>query len=317
MAENLNILIAFAAGVLSFVSPCILPLIPSYLSLVGGVSYEQLAEHKTGRMRVFVGTLMFVLGFSIVFVLLGVLFSGTGGFLTGISRILNIAAGALVIVLGLNFIFNFLKFLSMERRVHVGGKPAGSLGAILLGMAFGAGWTPCVGPILASILFLAGSSGRILQGSLLLLFYSLGLGLPFLLAGLFFAQFLKQRDRLKRHFEALRIAGGVFLVFIGLLILLGRLQRFNVFLFRASTALQGWQQANPGQVRLFFAAIFLVPAVFLILSIVRRTRTAGRWKILPGRWAFAVAFVALSALTFVGVVEPTGFFTFWFTFQGI
>jgi cytochrome c-type biogenesis protein len=317
MTENLNILVAFAAGVLSFLSPCILPLIPSYLSLVGGVSYDELAERKAGRMRVFAGTLMFVLGFSIVFVLLGVLFSGTGGFLTGISRILNIVAGALVILLGLNFIFNFLKFLAVERRVHVSRRPAGSVGAILLGMAFGAGWTPCVGPILASILFLAGSSGRILQGSLLLVFYSLGLGVPFLLAGLFFAQFLKQRDRWKTHFKALRIAGGVFLVFIGLLILLGRLQRFNVFLFRVSSGLLSWQQANPGQVRLFFATVFVVPAVLLIASIVRRARAAGRVEVLPGRWVFTVAFLALSALTLSGVVEPTGFFTFWFTFQGI
>jgi cytochrome c-type biogenesis protein len=317
MTESLNVLIAFVAGVLSFLSPCILPLIPSYLSLVGGVSYQELSERKSGRMRVFVGSLLFVLGFSIVFILLGVLFSSTGGFLTGFSRILNIAAGALVILLGLNFIFNFLKFLTVERRVHMSGKPTSSLGAVLLGMAFGAGWTPCVGPILASILFLAGSSGRILQGSILLAFYSLGLGVPFLLAGLFFSQFLKQRERLKVHFKTLRIASGAFLVFIGLLILLGRLQRFNIFLFRVSAALQSWQQADPGNVRLFFAGIFAVPAVFLIISIVRKFRAEGRVRFLPGRWIFTLVFLALSVLTLSAVVEPTAFFTFWFTFQGI
>ena len=317
MTENINVLIAFAAGVLSFLSPCILPLIPSYLSLVGGVSYEELSDRKSGRMRVFLRTLLFVLGFSIIFIVLGVVFSGTGGFLSGASRILNIVAGSLVILLGLNFIFNFLKFLTVERRVHVTAKPAGPLGSVLLGMAFGAGWTPCVGPILASILFLAGSSGQVLQGSLLLAFYSLGLGVPFLLAGLFFAQFLKHRDRLRAHFKTLRIVSGAFLVFIGLLILLGRLQRFNIFLFRISSALQGWQESSPLQVRLFFAGLFAVPAVLLLVSILRRVRVEGRFRFFPGRSAFAVAFLVLTVLTLTSVINPTGFFTFWFTFQGI
>ena len=317
MTESVSILIALTAGVLSFLSPCVLPLVPSYLVFVTGMSLEDL-QGGVNRRATMTHAILFVVGFSLIFILLGASASFLGQFFRAYEGWIARIGGVIIILLGLHLTGVFkLMPLMQEKRVHLADKPAGYLGTLGVGMAFGAGWTPCVGPILASILFLAGSSGRILQGSLLLLFYSLGLGLPFLLAGLFFAQFLKQRDRLKRHFEALRIAGGVFLVFIGLLILLGRLQRFNVFLFRASTALQGWQQANPGQVRLFFAAIFLVPAVFLILSIVRRTRTAGRWKILPGRWAFAAAFVALSALTFVGVVEPTGFFTFWFTFQGI
>ena len=317
MTENLNVLIAFAAGVLSFLSPCILPLIPSYLSLVAGVSYEELSEGKTGRMRVFLRTLLFVVGFSIIFILLGVLFSGTGGFLSGASRILNIVAGSLVILLGLNFIFNFLKFLTVERRVHMSAKPVGTLGSVLLGMAFGAGWTPCVGPILASILFLAGSSGRVLQGSLLLAFYSLGLGVPFLLAGLFFAQFLKQRDRLRAHFKTLRIVSGAFLVFIGLLILLGRLQRFNIFLFRVASALQSWQEASPLQVRVFFAALFAIPAVLLIVSILRGARKDGRPRLMPGRALFAALFLVMVVLTLTAVINPTAFFTFWFTFQGI
>ena len=317
MTENLNVLIAFSAGVLSFLSPCILPLIPSYLSLVGGVSYEELAEPKGGKMRVFLRTLLFVVGFSMVFILLGILFSSTGGFLTGISRVLNLVAGSLVILLGLNFIFNFLKFLTAERRVHLAGRPGGSLGAILLGMAFGAGWTPCVGPILASILFLAGSTGRILHGSLLLGAYSLGLGLPFLLAGLFFSQFLRGRDRLKAHFRALRVAGGVFLVLIGLLILVGRLQRFNIFLFRVSAALESWQQQSPEQARLIFAALFALPAAVLIASIIRTLRAEGRVRILPGRSLFAVLLMLLALLTLAAVVEPAGLLSLWFTFQGI
>jgi cytochrome c-type biogenesis protein len=315
MPTNINVLIAFAAGVLSFLSPCVLPLIPSYLSLIGGVSVQELGERR--RSRVFLRTLLFVLGFSIVFIALGVLFSGTGGFLTSATQILNIVAGALVILLGLNFIFNFWRFLNFEKRLHMRSSPTGGLGALLLGMAFGAGWTPCVGPILASILFLAGSSGGIVQGTLLLAVYSLGLGVPFVLAGLFFSQFLGARERMKRHFETLRIISGVFLVLIGLLIALGRLQRFNIFLFRLAGWLESWNAASPWQVRLGFTILFLLPAILLGVSYLKRSRAEGRIPLLPGRAVFMLLFLALAVVTAVGVLDPTGFFTFWFTYQGI
>jgi cytochrome c-type biogenesis protein len=315
MPTNINVLIAFAAGVLSFLSPCVLPLIPSYLSLIGGVSVQELGERR--RSRVFLRTLLFVLGFSIVFIALGVLFSGTGGFLTSATQILNIVAGALVILLGLNFIFNFWKFLNFEKRLHMRSSPTGRLGSLLLGMAFGAGWTPCVGPILASILFLAGSSGGIVQGTLLLAVYSLGLGVPFVLAGLFFSQFLGARERMKRHFKTLRIISGAFLVLIGLLIALGRLQRFNIFLFRLAGWLESWNAASPWQVRLAFTILFLLPAILLGISYLRRSRAQGRVPLLPGRAVFLLLFLALAVVTAVGVLDPTGFFTFWFTYQGI
>ncbi len=315
MSSNINMAIAFAAGILSFLSPCVLPLIPSYLSLIGGVSVQELGERQ--RSKVFLRTLLFVLGFSVVFIALGVLFSGTGGFFTGATQTVNIVAGTLVIILGLNFIFNFWKFLNFEKRMHMRSSPTGWLGALLLGMAFGAGWTPCVGPILASILFLAGSSAGVLQGTALLAVYSLGLGLPFVLAGLFFSQFLGARERMKRHFDTLRILSGAFLVFIGLLIALGRLQRFNIFLFRLAGWLDTWNAANPWQVRLSFTAVFLVPAILLGVSYLRRVRSAGRLVLLPGRAAFLLLFLALAVMTASGVLDPTGFFTFWFTFQGI
>jgi cytochrome c-type biogenesis protein len=317
MSGNINIVIAFAAGVLSFLSPCVLPLIPSYLSLVGGVSVQELGDQRRQRSKIFIRTVFFVLGFSTVFILLGVLFSGTGGFLTGATQIVNIVAGSLVILLGLNFVFNFWKFLNFEKRLHMRSSPIGPVGALLLGMAFGAGWTPCVGPILASILFLAGSSGQILEGTLLLAVYSLGLALPFVLAGLFFSQFLKQRDRIKGHFDTLRIVSGGFLVFIGFLIALGRLQRFNIFLFRLAGGLESWNAASPWQVRLVFSAIFLVPVVLIGISYFRKIRSAGHFPLLPGRVAFFLLFLALAAVTIAGVLNPTGFFSFWFTYQGI
>ena len=195
--------------------------------------------------------------------------------------------------------------------------PAGWLGALMLGMAFGAGWTPCVGPILASILFLAGSSAKILQGTLLLAVYSLGLGMPFILAGLFFSQFLGARERMKRHFATLRIVSGAFLVFIGLLIALGRLQRFNIFLFRLASWLENWNAASAWQVRLSFTLLFLIPALLLGKSYLKQARSAGRVPLLPGRALFLLLFLTLAVVTASGVLDPTGFFTFWFTYQGI
>jgi cytochrome c-type biogenesis protein len=217
----------------------------------------------------------------------------------------------------LNFIFNFWKVLNFEKRMHMRSSPTGWLGALLLGMAFGAGWTPCVGPILASILFLAGSSARILQGTLLLAVYSLGLGLPFILAGLFFSQFLGARERMKRHFETLRIVSGAFLVFIGLLIALGRLQRFNIFLFRLAGWLESWNAAHPWQVRLSFTLLFLIPAFLLGVSYLKQARADRRLPLLPGRAVFLLLFLALAVVTAAGVLDLTGFFTFWFTYQGI
>jgi cytochrome c-type biogenesis protein len=326
MAQNLNLLLAFLAGLLSFLSPCVLPLIPSYLSLIGGAAFdEQRRDGRSGRWPVFLRTMLFVAGFSVVFIVLGILFSGAGGFLTGASRVVNLVAGGLVVLLGLNFIFNFWKFLNFEKKVHMSSAPRGLLGSLALGMAFGAGWTPCVGPILASILFLAGSGGQVLLGSALLAVYSLGLGLPFLLAGLFFSQFMRQRDRFKAHFRALRIASGSFLVFIGLLILSGRLQRLNITLYRLAAGLASWQQAHPEQVRLLFAGLLAVPGLlFLAFFLAELFRPAGLQPAGPARRrrimlrpSLALLFLALAGLTFAGTLNPAGFLSFWLAYQGI
>jgi cytochrome c-type biogenesis protein len=317
MIESPGVLLALAAGVLSFLSPCVLPLIPSYLSLVGGVSVQELGDGAPSRFRILARTLFFVLGFSLVFLVLGVVFSGAAGFLSGASRVVNLVAGSLVVLLGLNFIFDFWKVLSLERRVHLSRAPASSFGALLLGMAFGAGWTPCVGPFLASILFLAGSSGKILQGTVLLAAYSLGLGLPFVLAGLFFSQFLRQRDQIKKHFGTLKIFSGLFLVAIGVLMILGRLQRFNILLFRLAAGLSTWSDRYPVQVRLGFTAAFLIPALLLVWSYLRRLRRNRRFAVLPGRLAFVIIFLVLGVLTAAAVVDPSACLSSWFAFHGM
>ena len=208
--QQLNVGLAFVAGLLSFLSPCVLPLIPSYLSFVGGTSARQLESEGRARLSALVNTAFFVLGFSIVFVLLGAFFTVAIGALGRLTVVVNIVAGVIVVLLGLNFIFDFWRFLAFERRAHLAEKPTGVLGALLVGMAFGGGWAPCVGPILSSILLLAGTGGGTLQGIGLLFVYSIGLGVPFLVTGLFFSRARTLLDRLKPHLPTIKIASGLF-----------------------------------------------------------------------------------------------------------
>ncbi|MQY76675.1 MAG: cytochrome c biogenesis protein CcdA [Spirochaeta sp.] len=324
MTANLHLSLAFLAGLLSFLSPCILPLIPSYLSFIGGISFLELQRSRTRRLSIFLQTLFFVLGFSVVFITLGVLFSSTGGILGNAVQLVNIIAGAVVILLGFNFIFDFWKILNREKRVHIDRKPPGFLGSILLGMAFGGGWTPCVGPILASILILAGSSGKMLSGIFLLIAYSAGLGLPFLLAGLFFSQFARQMEKIKPHLNRIRIASGIFLIMIGILILLGRLQRLNIFLFSSAYTLQAWQESSPLLSRLLLSTIFLIPFFLLLFSYIRKARKVYEQEksslkklIMPGRIIFLTIFLLLGVLSLSGTVNLVELFSLWFTFQGI
>lgn len=222
--ESVSILTAFSAGIFSFISPCVLPLIPAYISFISGISVEELQESgDSGKRaaRVFVLTLIFVLGFSTVFVLMG---AGA----SFISRILftnrvwfNRIAGTLILVLGLHMIGVFrLGFLEYEKRIQVRENPLGALGVYLIGAAFAFGWTPCIGPILGAILALAAQQDNVGQGVLLLSSYSLGLGLPFLATGLAINAFMGFYRRIRRHLRKIEIAAGVFLVAIGVLIFL-------------------------------------------------------------------------------------------------
>ena len=320
MSTNLNILIAFSAGLLSFLSPCILPLIPSYLSFVGGISYSELTTGKHSKSGIFTKTLLFVIGFAIVFITLGILFSSTGSILGDISQTINIIAGTIVILLGINFIFDFWKLLDMEKRFHVENKNSGFLSSVLLGMAFGAGWTPCVGPILASILFLASTTGSMLQGVVLLTFYSLGLGLPFILAGLFFNAFTKQVNKIKPYLGQIRVASGIFLIIIGILIILGRLQKLNVFLFKLANSLNLMREKNPQKLKAIFSSVFLIPGISLLFFYVKKLfkeRKKNIKKFHPFWLFFTLLFLILGIATLLGVVDTSKIFTFWFTFQGI
>jgi cytochrome c-type biogenesis protein len=227
MEQNVTLLAAFAAGCLSFVSPCVLPLIPGYISFVSGVSLDEMRADTTpatSRLQVFMTSLAFVIGFSLVFVALGASATAVGKFLFARLPLFSKIAGAVLIVFGLHTMGVFrLAFLDTEKRVHSQRKPAGPLGAVLVGVAFAFGWTPCIGPILGGILAIAGSKNSVTEGVTLLAVYSLGLGIPFLLTSLAINQFFGAAKRVRRYYHAIELASGALLIVIGVLIISGQL----------------------------------------------------------------------------------------------
>lgn len=320
MTGEPNLIISFAAGVISFLSPCVLPLIPSYLSFIGGVSLEDLKHNAPSRRPVVLRTVFFVAGFAAVFIVLGAVFTGSGLLVGGASQAINLVAGGIVILLGLNVVFDFWKFLNIERKVHVTTAPKGYIGAGLFGMAFGAGWTPCIGPILAGILFMAGQSGQLATGILYLAVYSLGLGLPFLIAGAFFPAFLRGMDRIKRHLTTIRVASGVFLMGIGALIAFGRLQRFNATLISWGLSVQQWETANPATARIALGAIAvgigLLPLIVALLRRLLARQEEVRLVSVP-KGVFLTLFALIGVFQLSGVINLAGILHSWLTFQGI
>jgi cytochrome c-type biogenesis protein len=222
---NVNFAGAFLAGLASFAAPCMLPLVPAYLCFIAGVSLDQLTHEersvRTG-LAVLAASIFFVLGFASVFMAFGASASFIGRFVLDHLTWLGFAAGLIIIVLGLHFL-GVLKigWLNREARFQVAGRPAGLLGAYLVGLAFGFGWTPCVGPILATILFLAGSEQTALQGALLLLVYAMGIGLPFVLAALFAGPFMRLMVRYRRYIGTVEKVMGGALVVTGVLFITG------------------------------------------------------------------------------------------------
>jgi cytochrome c-type biogenesis protein len=227
MNQNITLIAAFAAGFLSFISPCVLPLIPGYISFVSGISVDEMRGDTplaTSRLQVFLTSLAFVIGFSIVFVLLGASATAIGKFMFARLPLLSKIAGGILIVFGLHTMGVFrLAFLETEKRVHSQTKPAGPLGAMLVGIAFAFGWTPCIGPILGGILAIAGSKNSVGEGITLLAVYSLGLGIPFLLTSLAINQFFGAAKKIRRYYHAVELTSGALLIAIGVLIITGQL----------------------------------------------------------------------------------------------
>ena len=228
---------AFGAGALSFLSPCVLPLIPAYLCFLGGVGIDQLTERR--QRGVLTAALAFVLGFAAVFIAMGASASALNRLVLDNMSWLSVVAGLIIIVFGLHYMGVVrIAFLNFEKRLHVQQKPAGLLGAFVLGLAFAFGWTPCVGPILATILMLAAGGDSVVHGTLLLTAYAAGLGLPFLLAAAAARPFMAFLSRFRRHMRGVEMAIGSLLIVTGVLILSGRMNEIGNWLMQNVPAFQ-------------------------------------------------------------------------------
>jgi cytochrome c-type biogenesis protein len=225
--QSVELLVAFSVGMLSFLSPCVLPLVPSYVTFVTGMSLDELtgenAERERVRRAVIVHSLLFIAGFTLVFVILGASATFLGSLFSYASRGLERVGGLLLIVFSL-YLLGLIRIpgASREWRVHLGDKPVGYLGTVLVGVTFGAGWTPCIGPVLGSILTMAATSGSVAEGTGLLLVYSIGLAIPFLLAALLLRHFLGGMKRIGPWLPWLTRLSGVVLLVMGLLMVTGR-----------------------------------------------------------------------------------------------
>ncbi|MBF0388858.1 MAG: sulfite exporter TauE/SafE family protein [Desulfamplus sp.] len=220
--ETVSYQAALAAGLLSFFSPCILPLIPAYFSFITGLSLDELTtgDDRKTRVKVMLATLAYIGGFSFVFILLGASVSFLGGVISSFSWLIRYVGGAIIIIFGLHLlgIIN-IKSLNFEKRMHISEKPMHLMGTFVIGMAFGAGWTPCIGPLLGSILIVAGSQETVLQGVLLLTLYSIGLALPFIIISFFINRILEIMKRAKKVLIYINKISGLLLIALGILLI--------------------------------------------------------------------------------------------------
>jgi cytochrome c-type biogenesis protein len=341
MDSNVPVLTAFLAGLLSFVSPCVLPLLSSYLFFISGANTEEDLE-DTGKTRVLsrytlniiISTLFFILGFSVVFIALSVLLYGFIFFLGGINRVLNIIAGSIVILLGFNVLFNFIPFLKYDDSgdrcmtctpehsvlaaregsfLHPASRPKGHLGSFLVGIAFGAGWTPCVGAFLGSILLMASQSETIGLSVIYLLVYSAGLGFPFLIAGLFWGTVIKHIYKFGKLMPAVKTISGVFLIAIGVMMAFGRLTVLNAFFQKNGYALSKWAQSGGIGVQLIPGFFFLLLALLpFVVELIRKRRAPG-----IGFFIWSLGFLALAGANATGLINCAAFISRWFSFSGI
>ena len=231
-------LVAMVAGLLSFLSPCVLPIVPPYLAYMGGVSVSEMEETRAARRRVLTSAFFFVLGLSTVFLLLGMAFSELGRMFLRVQDLFVTLAGVVVMILGAHFIGIFrIGFLDREMRVDAGDRGGSAFGAYLLGLAFAFGWTPCLGPILGAILGLAASEADAGRGAALLAFYALGLGLPFLAVAAFFPSLKGVMGWMKRHMERVEKVSGLLLWTVGLMMITGEFAAMSFWLLETFPAL--------------------------------------------------------------------------------
>ncbi|MRR05748.1 MAG: cytochrome c biogenesis protein CcdA [Deltaproteobacteria bacterium] len=233
-STNISIIGAFVAGLLSFLSPCVLPLIPSYITYITGISFADLKEEHTSRKvrkKTIVHSLLFIAGFTFVFMALGASATYIGSFLQERMDLIRKIGGLLIIVFGIHVtgLVN-LSVLLGDRRIRLTKKPAGYAGSVLVGIAFAAGWTPCIGPILASILMIAATEEKVYQGMVLLFSYSLGLGTPFFISSLAMHKFLVLFNRFKKLIRIFELVTGLFLIIVGVLVFTNSLTAISQYI---------------------------------------------------------------------------------------
>jgi len=229
---NVGPIAAFLAGIVSFLSPCVLPLVPGYISLISGTGAAAIENREQQRVlgKVMFNSLMFVLGFSIVFVSLGAAATGVGQFMAEYRREFTYLAGIVIIVFGLHLTGLLkIKWLYADKRMHSVQGGSSAFGAFAVGFAFAFGWTPCIGPILSAILFAAASEGTVARGVLLLGLYSAGLAVPFLLTSLGIDRFLVFYTKFRRHLHTVEVVSGVLLITIGVLVLTRKLTMLSSY----------------------------------------------------------------------------------------
>ena len=238
MTNNLSFGLSFVAGFLSVLSPCVLPLLPSYVSYITGISYDHLTDRATRSYvfkKTFLHSLFFILGFSLIFILLGATASLVGLFLKQYQDWLARIGGIIIVFFGLHVSGIFtIPFLSQDKKLDLKSKPVGYVGSFIVGIIFAAAWTPCVGPILGSILMLAGTRTEVLSGVLLLTAYSLGFALPFMLFSLFLNTFIFHFQKVRQHMKWISVISGVLLILLGLSLITGHFVLLASYLSRFS-----------------------------------------------------------------------------------
>lgn len=231
--------VALVAGVISFLSPCVLPIVPPYLAYMSGVSLGEMTSAAAARRRATIAALCFVLGLSTIFLILGFAASAFGAFFIQNQELLAQVSGVVIIIFGLHFLGVYrIGFLDQEARLDAGDKGGSAFGAYVLGLAFAFGWTPCIGPQLGAILSLAASEGSVSRGTLLLGIYAAGLGIPFLLAAMFITRATVMMNRLKRHMKTIERVMGLLLIAVGIALLTGAFTWFSFWLLETFPALQ-------------------------------------------------------------------------------
>ncbi len=336
-----DLIAAFAAGLVSFISPCVLPLLPAYLSLLSGLTIKELSGQQK-RAKLLTASLMFSAGFTLAFTLLGIIFSGGMSFAgAGASRLFGQIAGIIVIVLGFNIMFDFIRILNNDARLiqKFAGKGRGEVNSFLMGLAFAAGWSPCIGPILASILLMAARNANIAAAALLLVAYSAGFAIPFIASALFFERLSPLLGFLKKHGNGVRIVSGLLLVAFGIVMVLGSVSRISALAAQAGMTLLSFDASSPFFSRLIGAAVWLLFAALSFRVILNRRRTnlqekaispdqtqpaspqttanagSARRPTLP--WLFSALFFVLAILEIAGAIGLVRIIGGWLTFTGI